>query len=69
MNEEEIKKLIGKLKFYKDVWKFKIEQAESYIARLEQNLQKEFCEKSYEKMKKRDKCLIEEIASFMEDVK
>ena len=66
MNEEEIKKIIGKLKYFCDVQKFKQEKAKSYIARLEQNLQKDFDEKGYEKIKKRDKCLLEEIASFMD---
>lgn len=66
MEEKEIKKIIGKLKYCIDVWKFKCDKANSYIARLEENMQKDFDEKGYEKMKKRDKCLLEEISSFME---
>ena len=66
MNENEIKKLIGNLKYRVDVYEFKKNKAKSYIARLEDNLRKDFSKKSYENMKKRDKCLLEEIASFIE---
>lgn len=66
MEEKETKKIIGKLKYSIDVWEFKIKQSKSYITRLEQNLSKDFSEKSYEKMKRRDRCLLEEIASFID---
>lgn len=66
MKDEQIKEYIGKLKYLIDLLKFKENKAESYIARLEQHLQTDFEKDGYEKMLKRDKCIIEEITNFLD---
>ena len=66
MEDEQIKEYIGKLKYLIDLLEFKENKAKSYIARLEQHLQTDFKKESYEKMLKRDKFIIEEIANFLD---
>ena len=67
MNEIDIKKQIGNLRYRIELNKHKSKLAEEYVERLLENLYKVATQEDYDKRQKRDVVLLNEIDNFLNE--